>query len=393
MREILYSILKENPDNSLYEKFHTTTKKKICFMDGVLDFKDKQFYKWDEITFELYSPIRINREFNHHFLNPNPEIIALVKEKIFDNLFNKDTDKGIHFLSRAIAGECGDKNWGVYEGDRDCGKGVIFDALINAFEGYVAPFNLSYMLIQRQSKVEEASRMNYWLLDYEFVRLPISQETPKPDSGLKLSGREIKQKASGNDTHIARRNYDRQDTYFKIDCTFLIMGNNELLVDEADAFQHCVKFSSVNQFQSQQYIDDMINNNESPLLINKYKVRDENIKTSCTSEEWKNAVVHILLNGYRDYPVHIEMVVDEDTDNCLRRKILTHYNITKDKTHIILAQDVETFLDSPKSKIKNEFESMGVPRLKVKKGDLRDKQCYIGLVLIPKEEFIDQLTS
>jgi hypothetical protein len=58
------------------------------------------------------------------------------------------------------------------------------------------------------------------LLELEFTRLAISQETPTVESKLKASGKLIKKLAGGGDTHVARRNFDRQDTFFTIDTTF-----------------------------------------------------------------------------------------------------------------------------------------------------------------------------
>jgi hypothetical protein len=107
--------------------------------------------------------------------------------------------------------------------------------------------------------------MLYWLIDLQFVRLGISQETPAPDSGLKINGKMIKKLASGGDTHVAKRNYDRKDTHFKIDTTFLIMGNNKLEVDVKDTMEHCIEFNSVNQFKKKEEIERMKLNGEDEL--------------------------------------------------------------------------------------------------------------------------------
>ena len=65
VRETLINKLKtEDELKNNYEKFHNTTKHRLAFLDGVLDFKTKQFYKWDEITFEYYSTVQIKRNFH-----------------------------------------------------------------------------------------------------------------------------------------------------------------------------------------------------------------------------------------------------------------------------------------------------------------------------------------
>ena len=40
---------------------------------------------------------------------------------------------------------------------------------------------------QSKPNTDEVSRKLYWLLDYEFTRLAIGQETPKIEEGLKVN--------------------------------------------------------------------------------------------------------------------------------------------------------------------------------------------------------------
>ena len=101
----------------------------ICFKDGVLDFKEKKFYKWDEANFEIYSTVIIHRNFQEHFNNPNIAVINEIKDRIFEPLFSRDTTKALNFLSRGLAGHYEDKNWATYLGNRDCGKGVFYDGI------------------------------------------------------------------------------------------------------------------------------------------------------------------------------------------------------------------------------------------------------------------------
>ena len=257
LREGLYIHLTTNPTD-LYDKFHNTTKNRLCFEDGILDFLQRKFYKWEDVDFEYYSPIMIRRSYYKYFINPNRDVINQVKESIYSNLYGKDIERGIHFLCRAITGNTRDKRFGTFMGNRDCGKGVLYEHNKATFGDYVRTFELSNILIHRSSnKVDEASRKNYWKLDLEYARLAISQETPTPESGLKANGKEIKGMASGGDTQVARRNYDREDTHFVLDCTFMIMGNDELEVDVADTNEHRVRFNSVNQYKSAADIDKM----------------------------------------------------------------------------------------------------------------------------------------
>ena len=196
--DTLYTTICAGTDDAYifdYSLLHSTTKGKICFKDGVLDFINKKFYLWDDIDFEYYSPIMINRNYAEYFNNPNKNIIELVKKNIFENMYGDKTNKALHFLSRGIAGHFEDKNWVEYIGNRNCGKGVQYDILSNAFEDYVSTFELGNMLYHRNTAGSEnvdCSKKLYWLMDLEFVRIAISQETPDHSSGLKVSSKMLK---------------------------------------------------------------------------------------------------------------------------------------------------------------------------------------------------------
>ena len=53
------------------------------------------------------------------------------------------------------------------------------------------PFTVQNIMCSRERKLTTA-KDNYWMLDYEFVRLAIAQETPKPEEKLKVQNEMIK---------------------------------------------------------------------------------------------------------------------------------------------------------------------------------------------------------
>ena len=391
IREALISkIMTDNIKNEIYEKFHTTTKGRICFLDGVLDFQTKRFFTWKNIKFDYYSTVQIERNYEEYFTNPDEEEIENVKKQIYDVAFGDKVDNALHFLSRALCGHCEDKNFSVYIGNRDCGKGVIYDSLKNAFENYVKPFELSMIQYQRETNQDETSRKLYWLLDLEFARLAVSQEIPAVEKGMKTCGKLLKKLTGGGDEHIARRNYDRVDTHFKIDSTFLMMGNNEMLVDKQDTFEHCIEFNSVIQFKSQADIDIMIKNGEDEKIIQIYKVGDPNIKNKCMTEKWKNAMIYLLFKNYKETPVSTFKKIDdvEDNEKSLRKRILESFTITGKINDYITCEEVNNILSESKGKIKIELESLNVIRKKQTKGDERNKQCYFGLTKKEEKELV-----
>ena len=122
----------------------------------------------------------IDRNYADYFKNPNRDVINIVKEKVFNNMYADKTDNVLHFLSRAISGNYEDKNFLLYLGNRNCGKGVQYDALKTAFEAYVDTFELGNVLYNRKTsgmENDDCSKKLYWLLDFEFVRFGIPRSS------------------------------------------------------------------------------------------------------------------------------------------------------------------------------------------------------------------------
>ena len=365
----------------IYDKLHTTTKGRIAFRDGVLDFKTKQFYTWDKITFEYYTPVMINYDFEEYFKKPNMEDIATIKRDVFEVLFGKKIDTALHFLSRGIAGHCEDKNWASYLGNRNCGKGVIYDGLKSGFESYVETFELGNIMYERHRDTQETSRKLYWLLDLEFCRLAISQEVPDSTT-MKLDGKMLKKMAGGGDTIVARRNFDRKDTHFITDTTYMMMGNSDLNPDTKDTNEHRIEFSSVVQFKTKEEIDVLRKQGESELVLSAYKVKNTTIKDKVKSDAWKRAIVYLLFQSYRETPVSIIREVDCDDEMVsLRSLISREYEITGDDSDMVIVSDVVQKLSCNKKKLITELASMNVFAKKYKGGDAmyRDKMCLFRI--------------
>lgn len=393
IREALYIKIKiDSCDDDLYKKFHSTTKNRICFKDGVLDFIQRKFYKWEEIEFEYYSCVMINRNYGDYFVNPDLKVVNDIKDKIFGNMFGNKTETALHFLSRAIGGLSIDKNFATYLGNRDCGKGVLYDALENAFETYIRTFELGNIMYHRRTAGLEnidCSKKLYWLIDLEFVRLGISQEIPDHKSEMSVNSKMLKKIAGGGDTIVARRNYDRMDTHFTTDTTFFMMGNSSLNYDNEDCKEHLIEFNSVNQFKTQEEINAMITNEIDSLELQRYKVKDPTIKSKCETEEWKNAVVYLLFQSFKDLPVSIIKEKDEEDDSLLS-KIKENLIITNNQKDVVLCDDVHnTLCGFDKKKIVNELQAINVFKKKSNSGTTRNKWCYYGIQIKPENTNIE----
>ena len=228
----------------------------------------------------------------------------------------------------------------------------------------------------------------YWLLYLEFVRLGINQEIPSHEQCMQTCGKTLKKMTGGNDDMIARRNYDRVDTHFKIDTTFLMMGNNGLLVDTNDAFEHRIEFNSVIQFKTQEEIDQMRENGVDPRVLEIYKIKDDNIKTKCTSEGWRNAMVFLLFENYKTSPVSTAKKSDdiEDEHQTLRQLILEKYELTGDLSDVLPCITVGERLGiKDHKKLAIEMNSMHVQKKKSKAKQFRDQLVFVGIKEKPQE--------
>ena len=382
----------DNNDPHLYTKFHSTTKTKLCFNDGVLDFKAKTFTLWAQIPENtIYSTIKINRDFAPYFNNPIRKDINDIKEKIFETSYGKNKNRALHFLSRAMAGHTEDKRWATYLGSRNSGKGVEYDLLKYGFEDYVKTFELGNILYSRKTAGVEnidCSKKLYWLMDLEFTRLAVSQEIPDPKAQLIANGKMLKKISGGEDTIVARRNYDREDTHFTIDTSFYIKGNFDLLIDSNDCNETRVEFNSVVSFVDQSQIDTYKECGMEEDELKRYKVADNDIKNKTKTTEWANAIIYMLYENYNVNRVNIiaEITTDELSPyKAIKEKYIITGNHEND---FILCQDIhDNLADFCKGKLCTELQALNVLKKKyTKTGPLRMKWCYLGIKLKLEEK-------
>lgn len=369
IRELLYAKVRINCNNTIkYSWFHSSTKKKICFEDGVLDFKTRTFTLWENIEEPIYTTTIIKRPYMTYFNNPNREYIDKIKNNIFTNLFGNKTKLALQFFSRAIAGCNEDKNFMSYMGNRDCGKGILYECFTNAFEDYVTSFSLENMMCRRESnKGSDTAKENAWLLDLEFARLAVAQETDHNENGnikqsLKVSNKMMKSIMSGGDVLEGRRLYE-QITKFTIDTTLAVFGNNELAISEEDSSQHHLKFEGVKRFVTQEYY----NASKESLgeeYVSAYVIRDPDLKFKVRSEEYINAMVFLLFENYTDECITIEQSITQNDDGedvapSIRALIFKHYEVTKNADNRVPKDKVFQVISKDKKKITAELKQLG----------------------------------
>jgi hypothetical protein len=386
---LIVKVRKENNDSKLYDNFHESTKGKICFNDGVLDFKARIFTLWKDIKPDyIFSTMKIDRNYKDYFQNPDRVVIDEIKENVMKPLYGLKLDKALHFLSRAIAGHYEDKRWATYLGNRNCGKGVEYDILQAAFQKYVSTFELGNIIYSRKSagmENLECSKKLYWLMDLEFVRLAVSQEIPESKTGLYVNSKIMKKITGGGDVIVARRNYDKRDTHFRIDTSFYIKGNYSLLMDSEDCGETRVEFESVVQFKSKEEIVKLSESCDADEM-KRYRLADTNIKDKCRTDEWCNAMIYLIYESYNVKPIDIFKEVDDEQVGMVAT-LKKLFEFTKDDTPILAAEVISIMSEFDKKKLEAELSSRNIFRKKHKKrDDLREKWCYYGLKKRPNEQ-------
>jgi hypothetical protein len=301
-----------------------------------------------------------------------------VEAKVFDAIFDEQKEKALHFLSRAFAGHYEDKDWAVFIGNRNCGKGVLDKLMKTSMEGYMTTTSAGNFMCERINDSGDNAKKLSWVLDLQFVRLTTTQEMNFDNSNknMKVNSVMIKKIASGGDTIEARKNY-KDECKFTIDTKLMFMANDLATIDPIDTLETCVEFKTGKQFKSQAWIDertkylqDLVKNGEDEnilLELQKYKVGDDNIKEKCANEKWSNAFIHLLMKYYKAEKIIIKNETEDNDAETLTTKIFKNFIITKtfvDKEHRISLKNLKQaylncgFADSYE-KFKTELKELG----------------------------------
>ena len=212
--------------------------------------------------------------------------------------------------------------------------------------------------------------------------MAFSQETPTPDSNLKVNPSLFKKLVSGGDTQTARRNYDRQDTTFKVDFTPFLAGNNSLVL-EGDLNEHLIEFDSFVQFLSPEEIVAKRATEGDFVVDRKYRVKDPALKDKCHSLEWKSAVIYLIYSSYVDtaLPAGIINVEIEETTTLLGQ-FSRDFQITGNMDDIVPINEIKgKSYGRDWKKLQIELEGLGVivKRNKIRSSTHRDKICCFGV--------------
>lgn len=408
-----------NEDNTLLSKFHSTTRGRICFLDGVYDFRTKQFHDWDEFTGdnEIYSTVCIHRNYRDAHANPNETLKSKILRDIIRPIFGEKSELALQYIARAIAGHREDKNWASFYGNRDCGKGVIAKLIQTAFGEYVRPFTTGRILTSKTTEREVTAKDLYWMFGYEYCRLAIAQETPDPEVSpeLAVSSAFVKKLFSGGDTFDVRRNFELEDTTIEIDFSLLVLGNHPLRINSADVKEHHLEFHSVTSFKPVEQIaierallmEQLNISDELPpdvlakkmadveTVMSKYHPASSTIKDDVGTVEWANAFVSLVIDHYT--PHSIVVVHEGGCDagggadcSSLSSAILNRLSRSDVPDDVVLSSVVKDVMKGFSfKKVRAELEAMGCSYMKWMKRscpEYRNKYVFTNLKVIEQEQ-------
>ena len=323
--------------NFNFDLFQLSNIGKLCFKNGVYDFKTKEFTRWYNNK-DIYSLKIIDYNFPER---PKKEVIDKIKNEIFNVFPDEETMKYyLKWLARSLAGHSTDKRWGMMIGNRDSGKGVIQVGLEQAFQSYVDSVDTSTYSAKRTDG--EAGRKFSWVLDKIGCRLLYSNEATNNMCGVTL-----KNLSSGSDTISVRPLFTDKTVSIVFRSRMLICLNESVPIKPINALYNLDKFCMPYRYclDEDPEPDDLIRRKKDPL-----------IKDSLRKEEYRDAILHIVLDSYEDnfIPLMSEALEDaEFTEEQQMNKFIEKYFIISNNINDIIParkfrHKLKEYLDSEK---------------------------------------------
>jgi hypothetical protein len=299
-------------DNKFNKKMYQQTLQKLCFQNGYYDFKLSKFIEYKDDNIPL-TPFIIDRDY---VVNKNAyaDIYKRVLYPVFNIILDDnneiiETDSNLqnvqelkymlHKLARMIAGHAiNDKQWLIFKGTRNSGKGLLYALFKNAFENYVNVTNGNNFLAR--PTFGEESKLLAWINDFEFTRIIFTHEITilfdkNGKSISSLDGNLIK-KISGGDELDCRINH-KDARKFHHQSTLVICCNEVPKIIPDDALQNLHTFNMPCSFFTDEAWDnkDEVEKLEYPLR----RLADPDIKTEfCNNIDVINSFMNLIIEAY-----------------------------------------------------------------------------------------------
>jgi len=292
-------------ENGFDEKFLDTTKYKLCFKNGVVDIRTKEFKKWEDCI-DIFTMVIINYDYIETI---DDKYIKEVNEEMLDPILGYQKNKFLKYYARRIAGCVEDKHWSIFTGERNCGKSKIQNLLENTFQDYINTLNGGTFIYQKRiGKVDEEKNSGY-LIDCRYTRISMVQEV-ESDKNIKLCGTSIKKFNSGGDKLKARTLY-KDSVEFKIQSSLSFAFNDCPEIVPTDCLETLVLFNGIHQFKTEKYINDRKEKGATEAELKNYKLIDITISDKIKNQNWINAFLYLIIDNYENKPVNIENIEEQ----------------------------------------------------------------------------------
>jgi len=336
---------------------------KFLFEDGIYDMKTKTFTEGFNPAIFFFH--RILRKYS----NPDIQLKKKVHKILFEDPYitGEQDVPATWFkrgLARALYGEVEKhKNCYVTVGEPNCGRGLLTGALLSAYDGYVTTFNPSVLMYNPHNSSDEAKKLS-WVIPIINTRIAIGNEITM-DPKKFIDGTLLKTLAGGGDTIKARLNF-KDDSQFILQSIIFIQTNDIGAIKPAD--EAVMNRVIVNELKKS-YKECPNPDNPNEML------QDSGLKELFRTEEYKNAVFHLMADIYGEWvadgcpltkPDSLKQTASEwvESTTSIRSLIEDKYEITKKEEDWVSSREILDYLKQKRcvesdTKIGRELTKLG----------------------------------
>jgi len=230
------------PMEDIELKFYTSTLGKLCFPNGVWDFKEKKFSLWEKNE-GVYT--RIVAPWPYEEADEKEEMIAREQMSFFSD---STRDNHLRRISQMLAGLI-HKYLNLAITGRDSGKSGATKMLRLLFGDYISTFcGNSLLQAGKEFSSSDAQTKLAWFNPLRYCRIAVSNEL---DVQGKYLNSVLVKMLTGGDEIVARGLYERHTTGYKHSCSLLVFANHLPQTNESDVWNHVFSFEFPHNFYSE----------------------------------------------------------------------------------------------------------------------------------------------
>jgi len=225
----------EIPEMDMEEKFYTSTEHKMCFSNGVYDFKERSFTPWEQ-NIDVYTTVVITEPYVKTTLARQQAVY-----QIFEGFHGKhQAESCLRRLARMFAGDV-DKTSALGLGSRDGGKSQEIMILEGCFQKYIGSFKGDHLLVHDRptGSDRDPELILSWFQQLRHCRMIYSHEV-EPKGRLLASA--IIKLLQGGDKINLRGLYQTCQAAISHRASILMLMNKQPPATTSDVFSHIFSF-------------------------------------------------------------------------------------------------------------------------------------------------------